>query len=119
MDSYKLDEIKMLIDKNLLNSDVLINILNSTKRRIELYDDEESVNILKYLSTSDIIPEQTKEDINKYLAEYNSSVIKDNEEEVINNKVINWRVVLIYSLIITLVIIIIGLFLIMRWLNVN
>ena len=114
MDSYKLDEIKMLIDKNLLNSEVLINILNSTKRRIELYDDEDSVEVLKYLSTSDIVPNKTKEDINKFIAEYNSSVIKENEKEIINNKVINWRVVLIYSLIIALVITIVGLFIIMR-----
>ena len=52
MDSYSLDEVKNIIDKNLMSPDVLKNILKSSTRRIEIYDDEEAVEILKYLSTN-------------------------------------------------------------------
>lgn len=114
MDSYSLDEVKMLIDKDLLTNDVLKNILISSKRRLELYDDSESLNILRFLATNDLIPEEVKEEINKYIAEYNSSTIREKEDEDINNKVINWRVVLVYALIFTLAICVIALYIIYR-----
>ena len=114
MDSYKLDEVKMLFDKNLLTTDILKRILESSKRRIELYDDEESIEILKYLNTLDIIPEDIQDEINKYLADYNASIIDNKEKEKIESKVINWRVVFIYSLIISLVIVAVSLIIMFR-----
>ena len=114
MDSYKLDEVKMLFDKNLLTTDILKRILESSKRRIELYDDEESIEILKYLNTLDIIPEDIQDEINKYLADYNASIIDNKEKEKIESKVINWRIVFIYSLIISLVIIAVSLIIMFR-----
>ena len=114
MDSYKLDEVKILFDKNLLTTDILKRILESSKRRIELYDDEESIEILKYLNTLDIIPEDIQDEINKYLADYNASIIDNKEKEEIESKVINWRIVLIYSLIISLVIVAVSLIIMFR-----
>ena len=103
MDSYKLEEVKMLIDKNLLTGDILKNILTSSTRRIELYDNEESVDILKYLSKADCVPLETKEEINKFLAEYDSSKSVEQDKEKIKEEARNWKVVLLYAIVIALI----------------
>lgn len=101
MDNYNLDDVKILIDKGLLTTDVLKNILKSTTRRIELYNDNDDVQILKYLSSHDSIPDETKEEINKYLSVYNEHEI-DNVED----KKINYKLIIIYSVLISLILLI-------------
>ena len=105
MDNYKLEEVKKIIEENLLSSDVMKNILKSSTRRIENYDDHEAVEILSYLSNNDAVPSDTKEEINKYLAEYNNYHINAVEKEKELNKIGNNRVVIIYILIIILIIV--------------
>lgn len=109
MDNYKLEEIKNIIDKNLLTPDVLKNILKSTTRRIETYGDENAVEILKYLSMNDVIPLEIKEEINKYLAQcdnYNvENTIKDKVET--KNKKINIIIIFLSIVVLSLILIII------------
>lgn len=108
MDNYKLNEVKNIIDNNLLEPEVLENILKSSTRRIETYDDQESLDILKYLVTCDIIPRDTKEHINKYLAEYNTCKIENNsklEEERVGFNKIMFMYIMIVILLIVLIII--------------
>lgn len=103
MDSYKLEEVKMLIEKNMLTSDILKNILTSSTRRIELYDNSESVDILKFLSKEDCVPDETKEEIKKFLSEYDSSKSVEEDNDKIKEKISNWKVVLLYAVVITLI----------------
>ena len=109
MDNYKLEEVKNIIDKNLLTPDVLKNVLKSATRRIEIYGDESAIEILKYLSTNNVIPSETKEEINKYLAQcdnYNiENKIKDKEET--RNKKINIIIISLSAIVISLILIII------------
>lgn len=79
MDNYSYEEVKMLINKNLVTPEVLNNIFKSTTRRLELYNDKDDLKILQYLSSSELIPEDTKEEIDKYLALYDSYNIKTKE----------------------------------------
>lgn len=104
MDTYKLEEVKSLIEKNLLSPEVLKNILKSSTRRIENYNDEEALKILKYLSINDMIPTETKDEINKYLSEYNTYHIDEVERDNELSKNKNNRVVVIYVIIILLII---------------
>lgn len=100
MDNYKLEDVRKLIENNLLSSDVLNNVFKSTTRRIENYDDKEAVKILNYLSNHEAIPKEIKEEINKYLAQYNSyqiDNIEDSEEKQNKNKI---RIIILYALII-------------------
>lgn len=111
MDNYTLSEVKMLIDKKMLKPEILNNILKSTTRRIELYDDKDDLEILKYLSNNNSIPKATKEEINKYLSEYeNYNVDKNNDfiekKSLINKKVIMVTLVLLLILILMFLLII-------------
>ena len=81
MDNYRLEEVKNLLKKNLMTPEVMKNILKSSTRRIEAYNDDEAVEILKYLSLNESIPDNTKEEINKYLAQYEKHVIEDIDKE--------------------------------------
>lgn len=110
MDNYKLEEVKRIIEENLLSPDVLSNILKSSTKRIENYDDHEAVEILTYLSTNETIPKDIKEELSKYLAEYNNYHIKEVEKNesfgTNNTKITIIYVVIIILLIISLYIII-------------
>ena len=89
MDKYKLEEVIMLIKKNLLTPDVLENILKSTTRRIETYDDSEAVEILNYLSNYESIPKEIKEenkDLRYFVDLHRDSVSKDISTIEINGK---------------------------------
>ena len=101
MDNYKLEEVKNIIDKNLLSPEVLENILKSTTRRIETYEDKEAIDILEFLSKTDIVPEETKEQIKKYLAEYDTCKIHNNEQLQEDKEGIN-KIMIIYILIIVI-----------------
>lgn len=82
MDNYSLEEVKMLINKNLITPDIFNNILKSTTRRLDLYDDPDDLAILKYLSQSELVPEDAKKEIDKYLSiynDYNNVSIEKNE----------------------------------------
>lgn len=71
MDNYSLEEVKSLIHNNLITKEVFDNILKSTTRRLELYNDKDDWEILKYLSQSSLVSDDSKEKIDKYLKSYN------------------------------------------------
>ena len=89
MDNYSLNDVKTLVDKDLITSDILKNIFESTTRRIELYHDIDDINILKYLLDCNIVPSSTKEEIRKYLSEYEKSIIIDDDRN--KDKIISRR----------------------------
>ena len=103
MDNYSLEEVKMLIEKNMLTGDILKNIFTSTTRRIDLYDTKECIDILKYLATQECVPDDTKEEIDKYLAEYNSLKIVEQDTNIINKETRDWKIVLLYASVIILI----------------
>lgn len=111
MDNYNLDEVKSLLNKNLITPDVLNNILKSATRRVELYNDKDDIEILRYLSSSELIPSDTKEEINNYLALYegfninNVESVKSNEKD--RRKNISLILVLVTILIAVLVFILV------------
>ena len=70
MDNYSFDEVKMLIDNNMISPEIFNNIIKSTAKRIELYNDKDDWKILKYLSQSKLIPKDAKKEIAKYLDSY-------------------------------------------------
>ncbi len=111
MDNYTLNEVKMLIDKKMLKPEILNNILKSTTRRIELYDDSDDLEILKYLSNNDSIPKGTKEEINKYLQEYESYNIDKEEKSNERKSLLNKKVIAV-TLVLLLIIILIALLII-------
>ncbi len=104
MDNYNLEEVKMLINKNLVTPEVLKNILKSTTRRLELYNDKDDLSILVYLSECELIPSDTKEEINKYLALYDSYKIKTDENTNESKEERKGSIILIFSLIVFLII---------------
>ncbi len=109
MDNYKLVEVINIIDNNLLTPEVLENILKSATRRIETYDDAEALNILNYLAKSDTIPDETREHISKYLAEYDTFKIESNVK--LEEKKIGFnKVMFVYILVIIALIIVIAVF---------
>ena len=84
MDNYSLEEVKMLINNNMVTPEIFNNIIKSTTRRIELYNDKDDWEILKYLSKSKLVPEKAQKEIDKYLDSYdkynalNNKKIKEN-----------------------------------------
>ena len=111
MDNYNLEEVKSLMDKNLITPDVLKNILKSTTRRLELYDDQDDLNILKYLSDSELVPKEAKEEINKYLALYDSYNVNTIEGSKVSKEERKSSVILITIVILLLIIVLIVLLL--------
>ncbi len=105
MDNYKMEDIEKLIENNLLTPDILKNILKSTTRRIENYDDKDAVKILKYLSSHEVVPEEIKEEINKYLSEYNTYKIDSVENSENKGKESKIKIIVLYSLILVLLVI--------------
>ena len=82
MDNYSYEEVKMLINKNLVTPEVFNNILKSTTRRLELYEDQDDLKILKYLSESKVVPATSKKEIKKYLDKYEKHVdINESKKE--------------------------------------
>ena len=104
MDNYSLEEVKMLMNKNLVTPEVLNNILKSTTRRLELYNDKDDLAILQYLSDSELVPVEAKEEINKYLAIYNDYSVKSSENIKQSKADRKPSVILVFSLIIFLII---------------
>lgn len=112
MDNYKLSEVKNIIDNNLLTPEVLETILKSSTRRVDNYDDKEAIEILEFLTKEKTIPKSTKEQIEKYLAEYNTNKIEDSTNEEI--KKINPKKLTILYVVVILALII---FVILLYLN--
>ena len=104
MDNYDLDEVKMLVEKNLVTPEVLNNILKSTTRRLELYNDQDDLSILRYLSKCELIPEEAKDEINKYLALYNSYHVESSEEAKQTQEDRKGSMILVFTLIVFLII---------------
>ena len=101
MDNYSLEDVKKLIDNNLLNKEILENILKTSTRRIENKNDNSAIEILRFLSLEKTIHKETKNQIEKYLSEYETYIIKNNEEKENGNSII--KLTLMYSLIIAIV----------------
>lgn len=80
MDDYSLNEVKDIIKDDNLSADILRSILDNTTRRIEIYNDDESIEILKYILENAEISEEVKVEINKYL-DLVSSVSSETKEE--------------------------------------
>lgn len=78
MDTYKLDEVKDIIEKRRLTTEILNSILESTTRKIDLFDDVESKEILSFLKESNDVPVKVKVYIDDFLKTYKNSL---NEEE--------------------------------------
>ena len=106
MDDYRLEEVKTIIENNLLTPEVLENILKNSTKRIELYNDIEAVEILKYLKSDVTVTIKTKEDIDNYLINY-----KEYNEESSNNNVEkkNIRIMILYLIILILSIVLVWL----------
>lgn len=93
MDTFSLEEVKHLVKDNLITSDILKTILESATRRIELYNDEESINILKYLEEVDITPIDIKKEIRKFLEKYESFATLDESSDTYDKGVLTYIVV--------------------------
>ena len=106
MDNYSFEEVKSLINKNLVTPEVLKNILNSTTRRLELYNDKDDLKILQYLSDSELVPIETKDEINKYLAVYNNYTINNVLQTKEAKEERKPSMIIIFSLIIALFVLI-------------
>jgi hypothetical protein len=104
MDNYSLEEVKMLMNKNLVTPEVLNNILKSTTRRLELYNDKDDLAILQYLSKSNLVPDEAKEDINKYLAIYNDYNVKANDNVIQSKEERKPSVIIVFSIIVFLLV---------------
>lgn len=105
MDNYTLNEVKMLIDKKMMKPEILNNILKSTTRRIELYDDKDDLEILKYLKNNETIPKKTKEEIDKYLKEYENYNRDKFELSTKKKTIINKKVIIVYLVILIILIV--------------
>lgn len=105
MDNYTLSEVKMLIDKKMMKPEILNNILKSTTRRIELYDDKDDIEILRYLSNNESIPKATKEEIDKYLSEYENYNRDKNKISIEKKNIISKKVIIVYLVILIILII--------------
>ena len=46
MDNYTVNEVEKIIQENLLTNDVLTSIIESSIRRIEIFNDKEGIEIL-------------------------------------------------------------------------
>lgn len=110
MDNYSYEEVKMLINKNLVTPEVLNNIFKSTTRRLELYNDKDDLKILQYLSNCAMIPDDTKDEINKYLALYDSYNVKTKENFETSKENRKGSLALVFLLIIALIVVCVLLF---------
>ena len=63
MDNYTVDEVKKIIQANLLTKEVLNSIIESSIRRIEIFGDKES---------NQMTPLEVKNDIEKFLDNYHN-----------------------------------------------
>ena len=104
MDNYSLEEVKMLMNKNLVTPEVLNNILKSTTRRLELYNDKDDLAILQYLSNSELVPIEAKDEINKYLAIYSDYNIKSSENTKQSKEERKPSIIIIFTIIVFLIV---------------
>lgn len=70
MDNYTIDEVKKIIQANLLTKEVLNSIIESSIRRIEIFGDKDSIEILEFLKSNQMTPLEVKNDIEKFLDNY-------------------------------------------------
>ena len=112
MDNYSLEEVKMLINENKVSIAVFKNILKSATRRLELYNDKDDWEILKYLSENKVVPEKIKKEINRYLDDYNKFNSENNDR--IKGNIEKRTKTVITMLIIAIILIIICMFLIFK-----
>jgi len=105
MDNYSLEDVKTLINNNLVTPEVFNNILKSTTRRLELYNDKDDWEILKYLAKSSAVPVSSKEEIDIYLNLYenHTRICNDKSEEVVKKR--QTTITIILSIIVVLTVI--------------
>ena len=111
MDNYSLEEVKMLISENKITPEVFKNILKSASRRLELYNDSDDLEILKFLSQNKVVPDKIKKEINSYLAIYDKVNNKNNE--VVKSNTNRRRATVITILVVAIILIAICILLIM------
>lgn len=78
MDNYTMDDVKTLIDSNMLSPEVLHLIFESTTRKLNTYKDDNSLDILNYLEKSSDIPLEIRNEIRNFLSTYNDSDLIEN-----------------------------------------
>ncbi len=74
MDNYTIDEVKRIIQSNLLTKEVLNSIVESSTRRIEIFGDKNSIEILKFLKDIQTVPLEIKNDIDNFLNNCQNSI---------------------------------------------
>ena len=81
MDTYEFDEVKDIIENRRLTTEILNSILESTTRKIDLFDDVESRKILAFLKESNDVPVKVKVYIDDFLKKYKNSLNEEDEKE--------------------------------------
>ncbi len=81
MDTYEFDEVKDIIENRRLTTEILNSILESTTRKIDLFDDVESRKILAFLKESNDVPVKVKVYIDDFLKKYTNSLNEEDEKE--------------------------------------
>lgn len=105
MDNYSLEEVKLLIDENKISPEVFNNILKSASRRLELYNDKDDLEILRFLSENKIVPKSIRKEINGYLESYYKINNMVNEKNKKNGKKRTKTVIIMLIIAIVLIII--------------
>ena len=101
MDSFTIEEVKNLVKSNLISENILNNILDSTIRKIELYNDDDSIEILKYLKEIEIVPISFKKEIELFLSKHEkrTEYLEQLEDESNNKQYVIYIVTGIISII--------------------
>ena len=86
MDDYSLEEVKKIVESDKLTAFILRAILDNATRRIEIYNDEECIEILKYLLENANFDSKNsiKEEIKNYLEKVNN-IDNHGNSEIIEN----------------------------------
>lgn len=105
MDNYSLEEVKKIIEEERLTGDILHSIIESTTRKINLSNDYESLEILKYISDKAKIPDDVKEEISSYLEKYKSARVDDIKPFEVDNK--KYFISIIVSLVVIVILLLI------------
>lgn len=82
MDNFTMKEVERIVNDGLLSAEILHSIFESTTRKIEMYNDVESINILKYLEGENSIPEEVRFEIRDFLYNYDkykSSLVSNDD----------------------------------------
>lgn len=102
MDIYSLKDVQRLDVNNRLTKEILDSIFESTTRQIELFDDYQSIEILKYVLDLEITPVELKEVIHLFLTDYENNREKTVIVDIPRKEKIGFAYILIAGLLIFL-----------------